>query len=298
MLLVLMLLGSQHMFGQQTIGYASCGATQGECHASENNWYKDDAHKKSLNTLEVERENSEKYAEALGIAKGDLFDVVNVCMDCHGTAVSGRKEVEDGVSCESCHGPGKEYKEPHSVGKGGGVSRQGYVEGIKRGMKPFKTDKNEVAMACVRCHYITDDRLITEGHSDGTDFRYASKIEKVAKHWKQDGGPDDLKPGDFSKDLFEKAKKAKSGKQTAILPDPPPKLKEKQTQVVVQNNQVSQTVQPTPPPESEPPNIVTTPISVGPISLPAFPSVTDSTRLDSLLLILKQRLELLYQKVR
>lgn len=315
---VVLLFLAQTSFGQkyQTIGPGSCGSDQTKCHASEfNNWYKNDPHKSSTDKLSDDQEKAESYAEKAGVGAANMYKGSSICMSCHGTAISGKesKEVEEGVSCESCHGPGSGYKEPHQEGTGGGVTRPGYVKGVATGMGDFKRDKKAIAVACVRCHYITDQKTLAAGHSMGEKFNYVSAMKKVAKHWKRTPGDDDL-----VKQRFEDAKKAKSpGGVVKISPPPPPKetVKPKKPEVATQEppeaagTEVTTTPapqqdaprptrRPPPPPTTPAPDPTAIPISVGAVELPPFPVVTDSTRLDSLLLLMKQRLELLYQKTR
>ncbi len=308
---------SQSSYAQkyQTIGPGSCGTDQTKCHATENNWYKNDPHKTSMDKLSDDQEKAESYAEKAGIGAANMYKGTSICMTCHGTAISGKegKEVEEGVSCESCHGPGSGYKEPHQEGSGGGAARPGYVKGVAAGMSDFKRDKKVVATACVRCHYITDQKTLAAGHSMGEKFNYVSSLKKVAKHWKRAPGDDDL-----VKQRFEDAKKAKSpGGVVKISPPPAPKetVRPKKTEVVVaetpetpaaenaapptpQQEMPRPTRRPPPPPTPPAADPTAMPVSVGVVELPPFPMITDSTRLDTLLLLMKQRLELLYQKTR
>jgi len=281
----------QFSFGQkyETLGVGSC--VTGDCHASENNWYKNDPHKNTLRTIDDNLETSNGYARAVGIQSKDLYKTGNLCMECHATSTSRSKEAEDGVSCESCHGAGGGYKEPHQDGKGGGPGRPGYVKGVASGMADFRKNKQLVANTCVGCHYITNDALRTAGHKSGDDFKYQAKIAKVAgypNHWKREPGEDDK-----VKARFENAKKAK-GPLAVVLPT---------ASRTVQQPSVAQTgdspsTRPPSPPRPVTANRVTTPVNIGPVALPPFPAVTDSTRLDSLLLFLKLRLELLYEKTK
>lgn len=60
-----------------------------------------------------------------------------LCMDCHGSVVSGkeRREVWDDVSCQSCHGAAADYLEPHKEGAAAdGARRKGYLDPLQLGM--------------------------------------------------------------------------------------------------------------------------------------------------------------------
>jgi hypothetical protein len=276
----------------QTIGMSSCGTDKGEkCHGNEyGNWYKNDPHKATLDMLADDQAKSDTYAEKMGIGAANLYKGKSLCMSCHGTVVTGKEnqEAEDGVSCESCHGPASGYREPHQEGTGRGAQRPGYLKAVKVGMRDFKGDKNLVATTCVGCHYITNDKLRSAGHSSGSNFNYISGIKKVAKHWKRPPGDDDLERA-----RFENAKKQKSPGGLAQLP---PVQGTPDVQIPVGETRRPQPVAVPPQPPS-PAAIRPVPQMApsAPLNLPPFPAITDSTSLDSLLLILKQRLQLLYK---
>jgi len=288
-----------HAAGQQyqTLGPVGCGIGNTACHARENKWYVNDAHKKTLTKLEdADPVDVGRYLLAMKMTDDDLLKRDNMCMACHGTSVSAQKNVEEGVSCESCHGPGSGYKDAHQEGKGGGANRLGYVNGVSFGMRDFRRDKSQVATTCVRCHYITDDRLLTAEHSDGTRFNYVSKLKDISgypNHWERaPGGPEDP-----TKDLFDSAKKAKKGSKSSVVVQSPAPKDESQGQgnrALIQ----TPTLKSPQPPRVRPVDPAPIPVALGPVDLPPFPVITDNTRLDSLLLILKQRLELLHLKTR
>ncbi len=297
----------QHAWGQKysIVGPGSCGVGTGNCHARENNWYKGDAHKGSLGALD-ESENSERYALAVGLTAANFRNSGSLCMDCHGTPITERrgKEVEDGVSCEGCHGPGSGYRESHKETKG--------VFDVGQGMVDLR-NMDARAAACVRCHYTNIDALSAAGHPDGKKFPYTSKIKQIAdeNHWKHP-----LSDQDKDRKPYDKAVAAKApGGNVKISAPPPPKAVVKSLPTVAQPSNASAQMDQTPariqdeqpqprkrlpPPLPTPPAVdpVSIPASVGPVDLPPFPIITDSTRVDTLLLLLKQRLELLYQKTR
>ena len=137
----------------QTIGPDRCGSTKNNCHAGENKSMID-KHKNSVDDID-DNEDAKKYAELSGIGVTNLLKGTSKCMDCHGTIISGKeaKDVEEGVSCESCHGAGSGYKDPHSEGpKGGaGIIRDSYTNSLPLGLKDLK-NYSVRAVVCVRCH--------------------------------------------------------------------------------------------------------------------------------------------------
>jgi hypothetical protein len=302
----------------QTLGPSGCGIGQDKCHATENGQMIKQ-HKKSATKI-ADGKNSQKYADALGVKD---FLKSPLCMSCHGTIVSGRegKEVEEGVSCESCHGAGSGYKDPHSEGPKGseGQPRPGYTKSLALGLTDLKKP-GEIAKACVRCHYTTDQNLINVGHPDGAKFSYESKMEDVAEHWKY-RDKKNVPDGPVFKSAVDRRRPG------AKLPSPPKPVAQQtptpvRTPAPTPQNPTPQNVEVTPraqqqdvvdqpaptqrvrkpPPlpkpvaadlDAEPP-----PTPVALTDLPPFPTITDSTRVDRMLLLLKKRLELLYSKTK
>lgn len=72
------------------------------------------------------------------------------CLICHTTAFDAADDakegikLEDGVSCEACHGPGSEYKPKD-------VHGEDYKAGLAVGLVDLKTD-DQKTKACLRCH--------------------------------------------------------------------------------------------------------------------------------------------------
>ena len=276
----------------QTLGGGGCGLGQTNCHASENKNMVD-KHKNSFDDL-AGSDDAKKYAELSGVGEANMLKGNSKCMECHGTVVSGKeaKEVEEGVSCESCHGPGSAYKDPHQEGKGGGASRPGYIKALQLGMRDLK--KLDVrAAACVRCHLTTDQKILASGHPSGLKFNYKSGMKSVAKHWKRP-----LNDDDQNLKTFQDAVKARGPVANVPLVKAAKAVAQKQEGEVAQAKEDAAvpTRKPPPAPRTPPSDPMTRPVSVGPIELPPFPVITDSTRIDQALILLKKRLELLYKK--
>ncbi|MGH7599170.1 MAG: multiheme c-type cytochrome [bacterium] len=308
----------------QTLGPGSCGLGQNNCHTSENEWWKDDAHHATVDAFYDDPTAYEKIARLAGVDTGSMLKGNQQCMSCHGTVISGKeaREAEDGVSCESCHGPGSAYKDPHSEGDPKlGVNRPGRLKALQLGMVELKNLDNR-ANTCVRCHYITDQKLLAAGHPNGANFNYISGLKKVAKHWKRQPGSEEL-----TKAPFEKAMNAKGpvAQMVSVAPAaaPAPPAKTEAAPAVANVETPTQPAKPvveappprqrepvTPPPATTPrrvaappppmPTAVSTPADSvappAPLDLPPFPSVSDTASVQEILLILKKRLELLYQK--
>jgi hypothetical protein len=275
----------------QTIGPDGCGSTKNNCHAGENKSMID-KHKNSVDDI-ADNEDARKYAELSGIGVANLLKGTSKCMDCHGTIISGKeaKDVEEGVSCESCHGAGSGYKDPHSEGpKGGaGVVREGYTKSLPLGLKALK-DYSVRAVMCVRCHYLTDQKILAAGHPSGEKFNYKSGMKSVAKHWKY------KQLGDEDQNLkyFADAKRARGPATAGAAPVTEKKAKIiEQPAVAEQNEPAPQQRVRKPPPPPKPPAAdlsATPPPTKEPIVLPPFPTITDSTLIDQTLLFFNRRL--------
>lgn len=291
---IILVHGSYSQTKYQTLGGGGCGLGQTNCHVSESKNMVD-KHKNSPDDL-AGSDDAKKYAELSGVGEANMLKGNSKCMECHGTVVSGKetKEVEEGVSCESCHGPGSGYKDPHSEGpKGGpGIVREGYTKSLALGLKVLK-DYNVRAVACVRCHLTTDQKILASGHPSGLKFNYKSGMKSVAKHWKRPLSDEDqnLKP-------FQDAVKARGPVANVPLVKPAKAVAQKEEGEAAPTAEpaAAPARRPPPVPRTPPPDPTTRPVTVGPIELPPFPIITDSTRIDQALILLKKRLELLYKK--
>ena len=269
---------------QQTLGPGSCGLGQNNCHFNDNEWWKNDDHKVTVQSIYDALPQYEKMAELTGVGAKNLFRGDNMCMKCHGTVISGqeKKETDNGVSCESCHGPGSGYKDPHSEGDPKlGDQRPGYIKGLQLGMREL-ANLDKRAEACVSCHYINDEKLLRAGHPPGNTFNYAKGIRQVSQHWGKQVGAADTDNGPFQKAMQKRG------------PIPTVTLAAAAEQSPVVYRQA-------PRPPSPPPSISSDPFfpltAKGTITLEPFPNVPDSATFQEILLVVKQRLELLYSKI-
>lgn len=269
-------------FAQQykTLGPGSCGTGNTDCHAKETK-NMIDKHKNAVDNLST----SDRLDEILtkyGIEKNMYLVGSGKCMNCHGTVITDKvnAEVEEGVSCESCHGPGSGYKDNHKEAKG-----KGFAFGL---LDLGNVDKR--GEACVRCHYITDQKLINAGHPVGERFNYLAGMKSVAKHWKRAATDNDLK----NRQPFDNAK-AKRGPVKFVSATPTKPLPSNGGDNTEQRAALPEPARAIPPPRpvASSPGVVE---SVGPIDLPPFPAISDSASVDEILLKVKQRLELLYQR--
>jgi len=109
------------------------------------------------------------HANALESLKGDEKNNPT-CLECHSTAGSVEKsllaglKVEDGVSCESCHGPGSVYK------------NAGIMRNRKLALSKGMTDPTEET--CIACHQ--GDK--PDGHPEAPKAWNYDEFVKVIAH--------------------------------------------------------------------------------------------------------------------
>jgi hypothetical protein len=314
-LLALVLLAAPAL-AQKTTGIGGCGTGQANCHVSEYKSYKVAPHNETLTKLYDDADKAKGYGLKLGIA--DIFKAGTSCMKCHSTVATGAGTAEDGVTCEGCHGPGADYKEPHQEGKGGGAARPGYVKSLKLGLRDLK-NLDIRAQNCVSCHYVTDQKLLATGHKSGAEFNYVSGMRKVAKHWKREPTPDDLAKATFDRArnargpatkiaVVEAPKSAAPAAPAAAQPAAQPALKGAARPAPVASAPAGDVPRParTAPPPPPPPAAISEPAAVMGMEsgmvpglvLPPFPVLTDSMPVATQLLLIKKRLQLLYRSTK
>jgi hypothetical protein len=159
----------------QVLGKAKCI----NCHDHENEkvWSekKDGPPPKNhLNALrQLEDPKAEGYAKAIGLA--DPYDPKGSCATCHGTTLKGT--VVDGITCESCHGPGSGYVDVHQ-------QKGAYRQSVAAGLADTQKNPDAWAPMCISCHVTKDAKLVQAGHPSGDDFDLGAKFGSVALHWK------------------------------------------------------------------------------------------------------------------
>jgi hypothetical protein len=158
----------------QTIGKAKC--VNCHDHEAEKLW----SEKKDgpppnnhLNALrQLEAPKAAVFAKAIGLA--DPYDPKGSCAACHGTILKGT--VVDGVTCESCHGPGSGYVDVHQ-------QKGAYRQAVAAGLADTVKNPDAWAPMCTKCHVLSDSALIQAGHPSGDDFDLGAKFATVALHW-------------------------------------------------------------------------------------------------------------------
>jgi hypothetical protein len=175
----------------QYLGPASCGSSN--CHGSVRPrrvlrvrqdeyfiWQKQDRHAHAYEALFDDRSAVIARNLRLGAASEQ-----RVCLDCHALAVpAGRQqrrlEIEDGISCESCHGPASGWLESHRA------EGDNHAQSVAAGMTDLR-DLGVRSAVCLSCHLgaggkTVDHELIAAGHPQ-LSFELDNYTEAMPAHW-------------------------------------------------------------------------------------------------------------------
>ena len=160
------------------VGPDACGSCHR--HAAQTDWWRGDAHSRSAEPLLQRRRKAVEIATLYyGRPASDLMvKGGSVCMGCHGTGLTGEEMFETayGVSCERCHGPAGQYERAHQEAS--------EVERRRLGMVDLGAPATR-ARVCSGCHYVTDRRLLSSGHPAGTEgFDLADRSSEI-DHWER-----------------------------------------------------------------------------------------------------------------
>jgi len=109
--------------------------------------WENSAHAKAFKTLKSEEAQKIAKEKGLKVAAHEAPE----CLSCHVTgydaepAMLGKKfNVEDGVQCETCHGPGSKYRKKKIM-----EDRQASIDA---GMTPILVSDGTAKKQCVECH--------------------------------------------------------------------------------------------------------------------------------------------------
>lgn len=126
--------------------------------------WKNSAHSKAYLTLKTEKADSIVKAMNLGTSA----ITTEKCLKCHVTGnnvdkkfIGAKFKMEDGVQCETCHGPGSDYKSPTVM--------KNREEAVKKGL----VIHSEKEAFCTTCHNSESPTF--------TGFNYSENWEKI-KH--------------------------------------------------------------------------------------------------------------------
>jgi hypothetical protein len=168
------------------IGPDECG----ECHKAEVDIWRKTHHYETFQTLPRE-DKAREIADRLGIRR---IKAESLCLDCHFTSMLGdddKPEAVAGITCESCHGPARDWNNPHSDYGGKDVTaetetpehrEQRLATVLATGMI-MPEDRYAWANNCYSCHTVPKERLVNVGgHTAGSKFELVSWSQGEIRH--------------------------------------------------------------------------------------------------------------------
>ncbi len=174
--------GAQKFYGAETCSTAGCHGAADPKRFQFQYWQAADPHSKAFSTLTTAR--SARMAEDLKL--GDATRSVT-CTACHApfqglpeNRLTASVKVQEGVSCESCHGAGGDWLRSHP--------RKDYSHSdrVTAGMRDLQNIYTR-ANSCVACHQNVSSELLKAGHSE-LIFELDGQTQAQPRHWKEFGG--------------------------------------------------------------------------------------------------------------
>ena len=182
-------------------GAGSCN--QAKCHGHKSKpraneyttWIKAEVHSAGYSVLY--EEDSQKIAKDYGLKEKP--EKSQECTVCHTLSIEDKPDlkgekydINEGVTCELCHGPAEQYLEPHAKPyEPKGVSgdeldakrAERHIQSVKQGMWDAKDPKTRLE-TCVFCHYQINGNMVKAGHpSLKFEMGYFQKTMPV--HWEE-----------------------------------------------------------------------------------------------------------------
>jgi hypothetical protein len=170
---------------QSVVGPKRCA----ECHKDTHAIWKETHHFKTFRAMPRSKA-AKKIAKKLGIKR---IKKNETCRTCHFTAVpKGDKEkLVAGISCESCHGGGKDWIDTHSQYGGAKVTKEtetaehraeriemSEAAGMIRPARLYLLAEN-----CFQCHTVPMEELVNKGgHAAGSDFELVAWSQGEIRH--------------------------------------------------------------------------------------------------------------------
>jgi hypothetical protein len=167
----------------KTVGPNACG----ECHKQEVEAWKGTHHFKTFREM-PRNTKAKEIADKMGVRR---IRSDSLCRNCHFTVQqkNDREEPVAGISCESCHGAGKDWIKIHSGFSGKTVFFESSAEekarwklsdakGMIRPRSVYLLAKN-----CYGCHVVPQEDLVNKGgHRAGSAFDLVSWSQGEVRH--------------------------------------------------------------------------------------------------------------------
>lgn len=168
----------------KTVGPNACA----ECHTEELKVWKNTHHHRSFREMPRSKE-ARRIAKKLKIKR---IKADSLCKGCHFTEepVRNKAKVTAGISCESCHGAGRDWVSVHSEFSGKSSkeaetkaeARARWKQSEARGMIRPKA-LYTLAKNCLSCHVVPNEKLVNVGgHAAGSAFELVSWSQGEIRH--------------------------------------------------------------------------------------------------------------------
>lgn len=167
---------------ENIMGYEQCA----KCHKPQIRKWQDTAHHATFREFH-RKDKTKKIAETMGVDR--VRDTDAICADCHYTVGTdrGRVRVISGISCESCHGPAKDWMKSHQP-EGDGVKREFEAPHdreerhakVRAAGMIIPSDTYGFANNCMGCHLTPNEKLVnTADHPAGSSFDLMARLEEI-----------------------------------------------------------------------------------------------------------------------
>jgi hypothetical protein len=165
-----------------------------ECHKEEVEAWKGTHHFKTFREMPRNTE-ADEIAKRMGVKR---VKSESLCLNCHFTVQqkNNKDEPVAGISCESCHGAGKDWIKVHSGFSGKKENTETKAEEVAR----WKLSDSkgmirpraiyQLAKNCYGCHVVPQEDLVNKGgHQAGSDFELVSWSQGEVLHntWYSEG---------------------------------------------------------------------------------------------------------------
>ncbi len=174
-----------HLDASKVMGPDACA----ECHKSSAEAWKPTHHSRTFKEL-PRNKDAKEIAKKMGIKR---LKSDSQCWNCHFTSQEkeGKAKPIAGITCESCHGEGKDWIKLHSDFGGKDVTaetetadhkKERWAKSTAAGMiRP--TNLYDVAANCYSCHTVPDEKLVNVGgHPAGSKFELVSWSQGEVRH--------------------------------------------------------------------------------------------------------------------
>ncbi len=168
---------------EKTVGPNACA----ECHKEEAAAWKQSHHFRTFREM-PRRKEAKEIAKKMKLRR---IKSESLCLNCHFTVQQKKKKPKAvaGISCESCHGAGKDWIKVHSEFSGKTEKTETKAEEAARWKKADAMGMirpryiYRLAKNCYSCHVVPQENLVNiGGHIAGSDFELLSWSQGEVRH--------------------------------------------------------------------------------------------------------------------